>query len=67
MPVVRVGVKTFYLCGFLCCFESQPVTIHAKTPVGGYTPGQTINLEFTVKNECNETLDAFTVELRNVE
>lgn len=34
----------------------RAMTIEAGTPVGGYTPGQTINLQINVKNESKEAV-----------
>lgn len=40
--------------------------IVARTPVGGYTPGQCINLEINVKNESDQPVSEFSVQLIKV-
>lgn len=38
----------------------------ARTPVGGYTPGQVINLEIDVINQSDQPVSDFTVQLIKV-
>lgn len=38
----------------------------ARAPVGGYTPGQTINLEIAVNNQSNLEVTEFTAQLIKV-
>lgn len=38
----------------------------ARTPVGGYTPGQVINLEIEVINQSDQPVSDFTVQLIKV-
>lgn len=38
----------------------------ARTPVGGYTPGQVINLEIDVDNQSDQPVSDFTVQLIKV-
>lgn len=40
--------------------------IVARTPVGGYVPGQTINLEIIADNESDQPATRFWVELMKV-
>lgn len=37
-----------------------------RTPVGGYTPGQVINLEIDVINQSDQPVSDFTVQLIKV-
>lgn len=57
--------KSFFLCCLLCCL-SDPMKIVARTPVGGYTPGQTINLELDIINRSDQPVSDFTVQLIKV-
>lgn len=45
---------------------SDPLVIKARLPVRGYTPGQTINLEFTADNRSDQDVLGFKVELVGV-
>lgn len=47
-------------------FSSRSMKINAYTPVGGYTPGQTINLHIKVNNETNESILKFSAKLVKV-
>lgn len=38
--------------------------VKAKIPVGGYVPGQTINLDLDIHNKSDEDISAFVVKLR---
>lgn len=58
--------KTFFLCCLLCCCISDPLKIVARMPVGGYTPGQTINLELNVNNQSDQPVSEFSVQLIKV-
>lgn len=40
--------------------------LRAIAPVGGYTPGQVINLEIDVINESDQPVSDFTVQLIKV-
>lgn len=40
--------------------------IIARTPVGGYTPGQIINLEIKVNNQSEQPLTEISVQLIKV-
>lgn len=43
-PVVKTSYKQSCI---LLCFETESLDMTARIPVSGYTPGQTINAEFT--------------------
>lgn len=58
--------KTFFPCFLLCCCESAPLEIVARSPVGGYVPGQTINFEFIVSNRSDQPVNEFTLQLIRV-
>lgn len=62
-----ISVEESSTGGFLCCFSSGPIEITVNVPVGGYTPGQTINSEIHVKNSSNLTIVSFSVRLVKVE
>lgn len=66
LPVEAEERKQFFLCCFLCCFKSKPLIIHARTPVGGYIPGQTIKLKFTADNSSDYNITKFTIQLIKV-
>lgn len=65
-PVFAEKNKTFFPCFLLCCFTSSPLKITARAPVGGYVPGQVINLEFQVNNKSDQNVTEFTVKLIKV-
>lgn len=50
----------------LSCFRSDPLSIYAQIGVGGFTPGQTINLKFDVDNKSNLNVSTLTVQLVKV-
>ncbi|XP_055312571.1 arrestin domain-containing protein 17-like [Sitodiplosis mosellana] len=62
-PVLVEKYKKFNACFLLSSCSSDPLRIVARTPVGGYTPGQVINLEIDVKNKSDQDVSEFTVEL----
>ncbi|XP_055312538.1 arrestin domain-containing protein 17-like [Sitodiplosis mosellana] len=59
-PISKAMRKTFLKC---CCCATDALEIVVRVPVGGYTPGQFVNLEIEVKNKSNEPVSEFTVEL----
>lgn len=58
--------KTFYPCCLLFCCTSDPLQMKVSMPVGGYTPGQTINLEIDARNQSDQDVDSFTAQLIKV-
>ncbi|XP_031619428.1 arrestin domain-containing protein 3-like isoform X2 [Contarinia nasturtii] len=67
-PVIIGKKHTFKPCYIFCCCPSGPLKVIAQLPVGGYVPGQTINLTFTVENESGNRVEHFKVELiKNIE
>lgn len=62
-PVTKAKRKVFFKC---CCGTTDPLEIVARVPVGGYTPGQFVNLDMEVKNKSNEPVSQFTVEMVQV-
>ncbi|XP_031621629.1 uncharacterized protein LOC116339736 [Contarinia nasturtii] len=62
-PVVVKKTDTFYVCCLLCCWSSDPMKIVAYTPVGGYTPGQFINLRMSINNQSSQKINGFTIHL----
>ena len=62
-PITKSNRKVFLKC---CCGATDPLEIVARAPVGGYTPGQFVNLEIEVKNKSNEPVSQFTVEMVQV-
>ncbi|XP_031628231.1 arrestin domain-containing protein 17-like [Contarinia nasturtii] len=62
-PVVVEENHTYYPCFLLCCFPSDPLSIVAQMPVGGYAPGQTINLTLNADNRSNTRVPEFKMEL----
>lgn len=57
--------NVFPLC-FACCGGTYAIKLIARTPVGGFVPGQLINLEINVTNQSNEDISQITVELVKV-
>lgn len=57
---------SYYPCFLFCCFPSDPLTMVAQLPVGGYAPGQTINLSLNVNNQSNTRVPDFMMELIQV-
>lgn len=50
----------------MCCCPSLPMGIIARTPVTGYTPGQTINIEMRINNQSDHPLTEVSVKLIKV-
>lgn len=65
-PVFGEIIKDIYPCWLLTCLKSTPIQITARTPVGGYVSGQTINIEICIKNESKKPLSAIRVQLIKV-
>lgn len=57
---------TFYSCFGFCCCESEPLILRAQIPIGGYIPGQTIDLEFEAFNKSNVRVSEFTIQFVKV-
>ncbi|XP_055296146.1 arrestin domain-containing protein 3-like [Sitodiplosis mosellana] len=62
-PVEVEKNDTFFICCILCCCSSRPMQIVARVPVGGYTPGQFINLEINVNNHSGQSISGFNIHL----
>lgn len=52
-------------CVFVCC-ASDPIFVKATIPVGGYTPGQMINIDLELTNNSNENIQAFVIQIVRV-
>lgn len=65
MPVVQEKFKTFHPCCLFFCCRSAPLRIVARIPLGGYAPGQTINVDIEVDNKSAKEAD-FNVQLYKV-
>lgn len=65
-PILVKKEKKISRCFLICCYRSNPLEIVARTPVSGYTPGQTINLEFTASNKSEQPISGFKVQLVKV-
>lgn len=65
-PISVEENHSYYPCYFLCCFPSEPLSLEAQLPVGGYAPGQTMNLSLTADNQSNTRVPEFTMELVQV-
>lgn len=55
--------KTFNVCCWVCCWQSNPMTIVARLPMSGFIPGQTIPLEFDILNDSTENISTLLVHL----
>lgn len=65
-PIVEEETKRFNpYCVFVCC-ASDPLFIIATVPVGGYTPGQMINVDLELTNTSNENISAFVIQIIRV-
>lgn len=58
--------KDFYPCCLLFCCTSDPLELVVRIPVGGYTPGQTINLDVEAKNKSDQDVEYFSAQLLKV-
>lgn len=65
-PVHGVKRKTFYPCFICCCIESDPLDMTVNLPVGGFTPGQTINISIDAKNKSDNDVSIFHAALIKV-
>lgn len=65
-PLVKEERKTFFICCLLCCCETDPLFINARIPVGGYTPGQTIELLLEINNKSDQTFQNFEIQIIKV-
>lgn len=50
----------------MCCCVSDPLDMIVRIPVGGYTPGQTINLDVEAWNKSDQDVEGFTAQLLKV-
>lgn len=58
--------KEFFPCCLLFCCTSDPLQMTVRMPVGGYTPGQTINLDVDATNNSDQDVEGFTAQLLKV-
>lgn len=58
--------KEFYLCCLLFCFKTLPLTIVAKLPQTGFTPGQRIDLTLMAENQSSKSVKNFKIEFLKV-
>lgn len=65
-PVTVRENHLYHPCFLLCCLPSNPLSMLSQIPVGGYAPGQTINLSINVDNQSNTRVPKFTMELVQV-
>lgn len=65
-PVIAKEVATFFPFPLICCVKSGPLEMVARTPVGGYAPGQTIELNFTANNQSDRPIETFKLQLIKV-
>lgn len=57
--------KKYFICFLLCC-QSGPLKITGSIPVGGYVPGQTIELSLHIDNRSDETFQNFVIRIMKV-
>lgn len=50
---------------FVCC-ASDPLYMKATIPVGGYAPGQMINVDLELTNNSNENIQGFVIQIVRV-
>lgn len=65
-PRVQVASSGFYPCCLCCCCETDPLEFTVTMPLGGYTPGQTINLNIDTRNDSNQDVDNYSAQLIKV-
>lgn len=63
---MQVASSGFYPCCFCCCCETDPLEFTVTMPLGGYTPGQTINLNIDTRNDSNQDVDNYSAQLIKV-
>ncbi|XP_055295178.1 uncharacterized protein LOC129564951 [Sitodiplosis mosellana] len=62
-PVSAVEKYTSHPCCLLCCCRSDSLRINARIPVGGFAPGQIINLALEVDGLSSQRVLQFKMEL----
>lgn len=65
-PVNIEKEHTFCSCFCFPCDESEPLILRTRIPVGGYIPGQIIDLKFDATNKSNVRVSEFTIQLVKV-
>lgn len=65
LPVTKDIDETFSPLYLLRCWQSEPMNVAARIPIGGYTPGQSIDVQVDVDNKSDRQAD-FSVKLRQV-
>lgn len=65
-PIVEELTKHFNACCIFFCCSSGPLLIVARTPVSGYTPGQSIRVELELTNNSNENVSTFVLQILRV-
>lgn len=58
--------KTFFPCCLLFCWQSDPLELTARIPVGAYAPGETINVQIDANNKSDQPIANFKVQLIKV-
>lgn len=65
-PISREEEFTFNVFCCFFCFQTKPLIMSGHLPVSGYTPGQTIRVQFAVKNNSGHDILAFSTLLIKV-
>lgn len=63
-PIVEMNKSTFL--SSLSCMESDPLNIKVSIPCGGYVAGQKIEVIIEGRNESDQVIDSYDVELHRV-
>ncbi|XP_031621628.1 arrestin domain-containing protein 17-like [Contarinia nasturtii] len=61
-PVLVEGTYMYSKSHILCCKNLDPLKISVRSPIGGYTPGEMINLQINVNNQSRESIREFSVK-----
>lgn len=66
-PSLRLPLKMETMKTFCCAFcRSRPLFLAASIPMGGYVPGQAINVNVEINNESNVDIDDVKVSLKKI-
>ncbi|KAJ6636531.1 Arrestin domain-containing protein 3 [Pseudolycoriella hygida] len=63
LPLIREERKTYFKCCLLWCCTTGPLVITACIPVGGYVPGQSIELFLRINNRSDQTIQNFIIQI----
>ncbi|KAG4069598.1 hypothetical protein HA402_009538 [Bradysia odoriphaga] len=62
-PLVREVRKSYSICCLLCCCTSGPLIVKGSIPVGGFVPGQIVDVFLQINNGSDQTFANFIVKI----